>query len=75
MQRYDAPKRIFLAFRQKLLASFTNPAQNASYLAGIGGFVEMETRPAAECGRKNSTRVSARVLPMCSTMDDYHDKI
>ena len=44
MQRYNAPKRIFLAFRQKLLASFTNPAQNASYLAGIGRFVEMETR-------------------------------
>jgi hypothetical protein len=27
MQRYNAPKRIFLAFRQKLLASFINPAQ------------------------------------------------
>ena len=44
MQRYDAPKRIFLAFRQKLLAFFINPAQNASYLAGNGGFGEMETR-------------------------------
>ena len=39
MQRYNAPKRIFLAFRQKLLASFINPAQNASYLAGNGRIV------------------------------------
>jgi hypothetical protein len=47
MQRYNAPKRIFLAFRQKLLAFLAIPAQNASYLAGNGRFVEMPTRPAA----------------------------
>ena len=40
--------------------------------AGLWKWKPGRLRSVAE---KNSTRVSARVLPMCSTIDDYHDKI
>ena len=69
MQRYNAPKRNFLAFRQKLLAFFINPAQNASYLAGIGRFMEMATRPAAFRGRPGRIKYSqARGLEVKNDM-------